>query len=451
MKKLAFLWGFIFLAACSQENIPPEGLEDREGLEYAVGSQKPYSGPVKIYHENGRLNERYNLENGIRIGLFESFYINGQLKWKYTFENGNLDGLAEYYHENGQLRRRYSVENGILDGLEQYYYDDGQLMASTYRENGQPLSHKRFYKNGRPEISITANGYEEGYHDNGRLEYKVKVLSLKLNEEMQRKNINALSAFYYVGKYESFHKNGRMAYKTNYVNGKKNGPTVEYYDNGNIKARGTFVDGEFDGLWEVFRKNGELSYTIFRHKGKDTYKGKKINYKELPIKKLVERQGVFYEVNSQSPFFGIATSYSQNQNYREGKKWGSFEVYYGNKDYSQLKSKSEYEDGKETGLWLSYYQDGQLKGKLNFEAGKLDGPWESYYENGQLKEKGRYKEDRLNGLYEGYYPNGQLSSKSGMVKGERDGFHEAYKNNGELIFKRCYKEGIQKVMSDCLQ
>ena len=117
MKKLAFLWGFIFLAACSQENIPPEGLEDREGLKYAVGSQKPYSGPVKIYHENGRLNERYNLENGIEMGLFESFYINGQLKSKYTFENGKLDGLAEYYYENGQLRTRYSVENGILDGL----------------------------------------------------------------------------------------------------------------------------------------------------------------------------------------------------------------------------------------------------------------------------------------------------------------------------------------------
>ena len=67
----------------------------------------------------------------------------------------------------------------------------------------------------------------------------------------------------------------------------------------------------------------------------------------VPSKNLVKRQGVTYEVNSQTPF---------------------------------------------TGTLVSHHDNGQLKEKVNFKDGIPNGLAETYYENGQLKVKGNYKD-----------------------------------------------------------
>jgi antitoxin component YwqK of YwqJK toxin-antitoxin module len=35
-------------------------------------------------------------------------------------------------------------------------------------------------------------------------------------------------------------------------------PTIEHYDNGQVKHRGSTVDGEMHGTWEFFRRDGSL-------------------------------------------------------------------------------------------------------------------------------------------------------------------------------------------------
>jgi len=108
--------------------------------------------------------------------------------------------------------------------------------------------------------------------------------------------------------------------------------------------------------------------------------------KEVPSDQLVERGGLVYEVNSQTPFTGSVLGYYEN---------------------GQLKEKGNIKDGKLDGLVERYYENGQLKEKGNIKDGMRDGLYESYYENGQLKEKRNYKEDQLHGLWEYYYENGQ--------------------------------------------
>ena len=38
-------------------------------------------------------------------------------------------------------------------------------------------------------------------------------------------------------------------------------PSVDHYDNGNVRFRGAYRDGEMDGDWEFFRKDGSLMRT----------------------------------------------------------------------------------------------------------------------------------------------------------------------------------------------
>jgi antitoxin component YwqK of YwqJK toxin-antitoxin module len=82
---------------------------------------------------------------------------------------------------------------------------------------------------------------------------------------------------------------------------------------------------------------------------------------EISGDQLLYRDGLFYEVNSQTPFTGSSVWY-----YESG----------------QLKIKANYRKGKRHGLSEWYYENGQLQRKLNWQYGYEDGPAERYLENG---------------------------------------------------------------------
>ena len=108
---------------------------------------------------------------------------------------------------------------------------------------------------------------------------------------------------------------------------------------------------------------------------------------EVPEEELVERQGITYETNSTTPFTGSSVSYHEN---------------------GQLKSRENYKDGKEDGLYERFYGNGQLDLRENYKNGKKDGLYESYYENGKLYSRGIYKDGKEDGNSD-LYQNGNTS------------------------------------------
>ena len=107
---------------------------------------------------------------------------------------------------------------------------------------------------------------------------------------------------------------------------------------------------------------------------------------EVPSDQLVERGGLIYEVNSQTPFTGSSVDYRG-----EGQLW----------------HREKYIDGKLNGLSEEYHSNGQLQFKENYVDGKSNGAREYYYENGQLKTKGNIKDGKFVGLVERYDENGK--------------------------------------------
>ena len=80
--------------------------------------------------------------------------------------------------------------------------------------------------------------------------------------------------------------------------------------------------------------------------------------KEVPPDRLVQRRGITYEINSQTPF---------------------------------------------TGSSVSYYENGQLEVRENYKDGKVEGLYEGYYENGQLEERGNLKDGKEEGLFASFF------------------------------------------------
>ena len=47
---------------------------------------------------------------------------------------------------------------------------------------------------------------------------------------------------------------------------------------------------------------------------------------------------------------------------------------------------------KKNGVVETHYDNGQLKSRTNYKNGKLEGVWEDWYKNGQLKSRGLFKD-----------------------------------------------------------
>ena len=208
---------------------------------------------------------------------------------------------------------------------------------------------------------------------------------------------------------------------------------------------------------------------------------------DIPHEKLEERQGVFYEVNSQIPYSGPIKTYYDNTfillregNYIDGKKEGLWQNYY--KD-GRLASEGNYIDGKKEGLWEFYHDNGIkiqiLKSKGNYIDGKQEGLWEFYHDNSEvqiLKSKGNYIDGKREGLWELYryqtfiklnsgfpfrvlesskgnyidgkqeglwelYHDGILNSKGNYIDGKQEGLWELYHENGQLGKKVYFQDG----------
>ena len=103
--------------------------------------------------------------------------------------------------------------------------------------------------------------------------------------------------------------------------------------------------------------------------------------------RLVVRNGVTYQVNSEIPFAGSSVTFRKNGlmqsriNYKDGKQEGLFEMYYAN---GRLQSRFNMKDGKKDGLSEVFWENGQFKTRTNFKSGRKDGLSEWATENGEV-------------------------------------------------------------------
>ena len=78
---------------------------------------------------------------------------------------------------------------------------------------------------------------------------------------------------------------------------------------------------------------------------------------------LVEREGLLYKVNTDTPFTGLSIRYHSI-------------------NYTQYLSKQYIKDGKKHGLFEAFHYTGQLGVRGNYKDGKEHGLAEEFHENG---------------------------------------------------------------------
>ena len=91
---------------------------------------------------------------------------------------------------------------------------------------------------------------------------------------------------------------------------------------------------------------------------------------EIDASRLVTRNEITYEINSDSTFTGVSLTYHEN---------------------GQVEERIIFQNGKRDGLYETYLENGQLAYTVNFNDGEENGIAETYYDDGTLHFRENYK------------------------------------------------------------
>jgi len=215
MKKLIFFAGTLFLLfACSPEKVNFSQLQDRNGLFYMANKDKPFSGDVSSYN-NGKVELEGRLEDGLRVGLWTTYYPNSQKKSEGNYKEGLKDGTWTYWKENGQQE---SVE----------VYKFGKMLTNegTVTEPAKDTVKKEIAEK---EIVQKAPAKPVAVKP---VEHKPEPV---VWERLHGGTVKFLNGVPYTGPVVKYARGGGKEIEGNFERGKRSGKWVYYDHRGNVK------------------------------------------------------------------------------------------------------------------------------------------------------------------------------------------------------------------------
>lgn len=172
-----------------------------------------------------------------------------------------------------------------------------------------------------------------------------------------------------------------------YAKGELNGPSIEWFENGQKKKEVKFRRGRKEGPQTGWFANGQLSY---------------------------------------------------EQNYRADQREGLFKSCYAN---SNPRQEGNYLKGQLHGPFIEWYEDGQKKEVWNYKEDLPHGPYRSWYENGNKKNEHSYFEGKTHGAYLSWHANGNKRYDGSYQHGEKNGLWILYNEDGSELHRKSYKKG----------
>lgn len=358
-------------------------------------------GSLKFVHsyskgkENGDAFEFDSTGNIITVLKYTDGAVTRQLKINRKNNNGFLDGMYMSFYDDFKVKEEGMYSQGIKNGIFKYYNTNGELIRSEIWRNGILATD-----------SVVSNvDFKRVYYAGSRV-IKSEGLYTQDNNPIGRHNFYNKNGEYIESRHYSpfgvLVKDGR--YNTNQ---KKEGIWTEYYENGNIRSRGNYIDGKKEGLWEYFYLDGSL-----------------------------EQRGVY---KNDLPH-DLWTTYCANGNIRK---------------------QGTYINGREDGVFTEYTCDGELIKRINFIDGfkngefylciqsfieqglyiddMKSGKWQTFYDKNTIRSITHYENDLENGKFIKYYPNGKVMISGNYFNGKREGLWSFYDDKGNRYLTIEYK------------
>ncbi|MGQ1889590.1 tetratricopeptide repeat protein [Thermophagus sp. OGC60D27] len=207
---------------------------------------------------------------------------------------------------------------------------------------------------------------------------------------------------------------------------KEEGLWIYFHNNGEMMAKGVFVNGEKDGKWEYFYRNGQIKESETYQNG--NLHGTYYSFHENGNKKLevnYTNGNIIGDVKWFDPFGLI----SEQLAFKDNNYNGPVKIFYPN---NGLKGKYINSNGSPDGEYQSFHPNGTLLSKQYFSEGQLSGEYLESFSNGKLSVRGHYDADNKTGEWRFYYPNGNIKTIENYQNGKPIGKFQQFYSNGQV-------------------
>lgn len=211
-------------------------------------SYKRYDGSIGTYERSNYLVVALPIDNGLfKVTEYYRFTTPKILKKSYTIDSrGFKQGLFMEYDRDGVLINSGNYKNNEREGEWSFFRDDKLHHLSPYI-NGKREGLIRYYDNDKEIWSWNwKNDKSDGYNKSAFKNGIIKVEGLYVNGERE-------------GEFKRYNKEGRLIKIENYNKGLKEGEYKKYNSLGTLLIKGNYKKDKRYGIWEWYRRDGSLA------------------------------------------------------------------------------------------------------------------------------------------------------------------------------------------------
>jgi antitoxin component YwqK of YwqJK toxin-antitoxin module len=417
-------------------------------------------------------------------GLNELYYDNGKgtIEEKFNKKNGKIDGVRKSYHRSGRLRNITEYKDGLKDGIFTTFYDwDGEVPTlerkyvkgemieeiNHHKKKNQLFPKKKTTNNPiedilKPKNKITSKNdplkkglrvHEDQLEDKRNLLIKLGIEIIEngnnIKDEISGKKFylnNIELSFYYHLKNLS---NKNLSYGLNNEESKNfkivndlfkeykegyeifNNPFSQYLFNGITNDVNTITPDEIQTyLNENNTSKSDLESVELMSEG--NFKDGNIDEQRKDVKRNDSDNKELRVNEDQLEDVGDITNH-------KGIPFTG--IMFWEDEWGDLEGECEMVNGLKNGTFKEYCtEEGFIEEETNYKNDIKDGPYKSYYEN-KLVEEGNYVNDKRNGISTCYYENGKTESTVNYINDKRDGVFTSYHENGKIESTQTFSEG----------
>jgi antitoxin component YwqK of YwqJK toxin-antitoxin module len=437
------------------------------GTLFSEGNRKNglLEGPWKFYNKNSRLKEDINFIADKKEGFSRIYYLSGEVRSKTPFVSGLKTGVAEYYFKSGNLKRKLPFQNNLKNGRSYTYNEeDGriimleefvndtlleQLIINRYDQNDlkanlwiefHPNEKKKLvgsyvdgkkegifklydedenlvavynYRNGEKsstDKSLSFFTIEKSYYANKMLKASVSKSKFgwrqgytylydslgQLNEALfyDKDTLLFSGIMDSLGRKQQdwiyYYRNGNIKAKGFYINDKEESDWVYYYESGKPEQSGKYKGGKPVGEWEWLFENGKQrrleNYEAGNRSG-DLFEYDPYGY--------LSAEGKYQDGQRSGKWFLSTGDQVETGKFRDGLKHGQWQYYKYELDEDAKYFTGSFYQGLPDGIWNISDEDGNLILTLEFNKGARNGSEKRYTPSGQVYKEYVYKNDEL--------------------------------------------------------
>jgi antitoxin component YwqK of YwqJK toxin-antitoxin module len=363
-------------------------------------------------YPNGTISSEGIIKNGKPEGFWKSFYITGVKKSEGKRTNFLLDSIWVFYDQAGDTTEKINYLYGKKNGWYYKYKKDAsrgvykwskELFAADKKEGTAYI----YFSDGKIQQTFSYNdGKKEGLSKEYDEEGNIITLLVYNNDFLvSREKINRTDK-----------------------NGLKQGDWKDFYPSGGIKAEKTFKDDLMHGYYKEYDTRGRLVLTMLYDNGAIV----KSKVEDEPDIEIVNKHDADGKLIYSGPYRNKIPVGIHREFGKDGKVTNSF-IY---NDNGLLLSEGIVDEaGNRNGKWKDLYANGKVQSEGQFTDNRRTGQWKFYNAAEKVEQTGSYNNGRPDGLWIWYYDTGAILKEEEYFQGQRDGLSTEYSPTGEVIAK----------------